>query len=757
MSFSQGNPTVSHVISTANCLVFGNTSSGNALSVQQLGAGNVVSFSNAYGGSNVFVMNNLGRVGVGTTNPGYSFDVLGVLRAGNPLSASIYLTNNEVKWRGDGTAHFSIFNQNSTFQVRNTSGNSEPGTAGSNLVSVTTAGNVGIGTTNPSCLLDVRGTSVFGDQLGVGTTTGNQSNVISQFGNGSSALVGGLKIIGTRTATGTDWTTTSLRIQKFVDSSQMGYMEFGAPGGSSDIAFGSSGGTERMRITLGGNVGIGTTSPGNMFQVGALVGPIYANNPLSQSTAIILGPSPSKPTYSGTTTLGGTLFVNATDANASNVGASIALGGRGADFGGGQQHMTFARIQGTQAVTSGAYYGNFVIETQNSGILYERMRINQDGYVGIGTASPGAPLTIISSVGQGANSTLSMADGTKSLGVVMNASGSAYNVVTNAGDTLILQSSGAPNTGAISIGPHSSGALGMRIACASNALSLYANTITTYSNASSPAALMTMTNGRVGIGTTSPAALLTCAAAYTNGGTHAEETGAKILLGANNQSGPYGVAIQCRVPANSTVNESDMQFSTCDNSGNQLVRVTIKGTSNPTGGNVGIGTASPTNLLSLYATGAAFQASTGGIILQRSDVATSWTISGPDGGNTLRVVNVSGTGVQLVNTTTAWAAASDSRLKNIIEPIANAISKTNQLSTVIYSWKTDETNAPHPGLIAQEVLEVQPEAVSEDTDGMLSVRYTELIPLAFAAIKELSAKNTALEQRLAALEAKLAA
>jgi hypothetical protein len=208
----------------------------------------------------------------------------------------------------------------------------------------------------------------------------------------------------------------------------------------------------------------------------------------------------------------------------------------------------------------------------------------------------------------------------------------------------------------------------MRIACASNALSLYANTITTYSNASSPAALMTMTNGRVGIGT-----------------------------------------------------------------------------------------GSPTNLLSLYATGSAFQASTGGIILQRSDVATSWTISGPDGGNTLRIVNASSVGVQLVNTTTAWAASSDSRLKNIIEPIANAISKTNQLSTVIYSWKTDETNAPHPGLIAQEVLEVQPEAVSEGIDGMLSVRYTELIPLAFAAIKELSSENTALKARLDSIEARLAA
>jgi hypothetical protein len=77
------------------------------------------------------------------------------------------------------------------------------------------------------------------------------------------------------------------------------------------------------------------------------------------------------------------------------------------------------------------------------------------------------------------------------------------------------------------------------------------------------------------------------------------------------------------------------------------------------------------------------------------------------------------------------------------------------LNAVLYSWKSDDTNASHPGLIAQDVLEVQPEAVSEGVDGMLSVRYTELIPLAFAAIKELSAQNKALEARLAALEQSL--
>jgi molybdopterin biosynthesis enzyme MoaB len=103
-------------------------------------------------------MDSNGRIGIGKTNPAYNLDVFGIVRAGSTLASSIYLTNSEVKWRGDGTAHFSIFNQNSTFQIRSTSANFEPGTAGSNLVTVTATGSVGIGKTNPSTALDVTGT-----------------------------------------------------------------------------------------------------------------------------------------------------------------------------------------------------------------------------------------------------------------------------------------------------------------------------------------------------------------------------------------------------------------------------------------------------------------------------------------------------------------------------------------------------------------------------------------------------------------------
>jgi hypothetical protein len=137
---------------------------------------------------------------------------------------------------------------------------------------------------------------------------------------------------------------------------------------------------------------------------------------------------------------------------------------------------------------------------------------------------------------------------------------------------------------------------------------------------------------------------------------------------------------------------------------------------------------------------------------------------GPENFRNVILYNDANTGVYITYGSTAWSANSDSRLKNIIEPISNALFKVDLLNPVLFSWKKDDTNAPHPGLIAQDVLKVQPEAVSTTPEGMYGVAYTELIPLAFAAIKELSTENTALktqmaslEQRLALIESKLAA
>jgi hypothetical protein len=102
---------------------------------------------------------------------------------------------------------------------------------------------------------------------------------------------------------------------------------------------------------------------------------------------------------------------------------------------------------------------------------------------------------------------------------------------------------------------------------------------------------------------------------------------------------------------------------------------------------------------------------------------------------------IAGTGgVELSGGATSWASISDLRLKNIIGNLENSLDSINSLSAIKYTLKTDLTNKQRVGLIAQEVQKVLPECVEVDEKGILSVRYTELIPLLVSAIKELNEK-----------------
>jgi hypothetical protein len=98
-------------------------------------------------------------------------------------------------------------------------------------------------------------------------------------------------------------------------------------------------------------------------------------------------------------------------------------------------------------------------------------------------------------------------------------------------------------------------------------------------------------------------------------------------------------------------------------------------------------------------------------------------------------------GVRLDAGATSWVSASDERLKNISSNIENATEKLNTLRAVNYTWKFDKENSNNLGLIAQDVIKVFPELVSESSqDGMYGVKYTELIPVLVKAIQELKAE-----------------
>ena len=94
-------------------------------------------------------------------------------------------------------------------------------------------------------------------------------------------------------------------------------------------------------------------------------------------------------------------------------------------------------------------------------------------------------------------------------------------------------------------------------------------------------------------------------------------------------------------------------------------------------------------------------------------------------------------------------AYSDARLKDEIEPIPDAVDKVKQLRGVTYI-RTDkeEAHVRHTGVIAQEVLEVLPEVVSQDDDGIYAVAYGNMVGLLIEAIKEQQVQIDALKESL---------
>lgn len=112
---------------------------------------------------------------------------------------------------------------------------------------------------------------------------------------------------------------------------------------------------------------------------------------------------------------------------------------------------------------------------------------------------------------------------------------------------------------------------------------------------------------------------------------------------------------------------------------------------------------------------------------------------------TFFVQNASGAGVYLTYGATSWTSTSDLRKKNVTGKIEDALTKINSLTPARFTWKSDKTNKPQVGLIAQEVQAVLPEVVTDDGEGTLGVRYAETVPLLVAAIQELSGRVTALE------------
>jgi hypothetical protein len=107
-----------------------------------------------------------------------------------------------------------------------------------------------------------------------------------------------------------------------------------------------------------------------------------------------------------------------------------------------------------------------------------------------------------------------------------------------------------------------------------------------------------------------------------------------------------------------------------------------------------------------------------------------------------------------------WTVTSDERDKTEIADVTHGLSFVKQMRPISYKFNTNrEDSTPRGntryGFSAQDVLALEGDSPvitnNEDTDN-LKMTSAYLVPVLVKALQELSAKNDALETRIAALE-----
>jgi hypothetical protein len=382
------------VVTLAGTLGVANGGTGTATaftagSVVFAGASGVYSQDNA----NLFWDNTNDRLGIGTTTPVFKLSVdngiqnitrysaqgslllraaAGTQASPTQITAGSSLLGNVVGQGYDGSAY------QSTAEVRfysdaTVGSASSPGfltflttasgsTTTTERMRITSAGDVGIGTSTPGSKLEVYGGVV-------GTTAGNEISIANDRGVAGSNSVQLLSRL-IRASAGTDWTTTTMRLQGRVDVSNYGYIDF-VSGGDQGLAFGSNA-AETMRINASGNVGIGGISPTAKLDVlGEIVGRTNASG-------------------------GNTPLIAKNDSSASNTTKSTGIQFQGVDTVGVTKSIGYVQCAPVDVNYVSSY---LAFQTRLADATSEKMRLDENGRLGVGTSSPGALLQLNKATG----------------------------------------------------------------------------------------------------------------------------------------------------------------------------------------------------------------------------------------------------------------------------------------------------------------------------------------------------------------------
>jgi trimeric autotransporter adhesin len=609
----------------------------------------------------------------------------------NGVNASIRLTNGSagvnrytgIAFAGGGATEAFIGSVQNASELAEIVFQTYNGSAYGERARITSAGNVGIGTTEPGVKLDVAGQirsyAATGQIYSYSTTTSNTAIVFAGWMGGTGMQMG------------------------YLPDTAQGYVENTYPitGGQvfGDIYFRqNSAGTMVTRMTIkadGGNVGIGTTEPGAKLDVIAETRISYATSSEyrvritnsdgngrilvdGNESALIFGTSAAGVNATATEkmriTAAGNVGIGTTDPDARIHGVNNNFTT--------PQGFLFEGYKSTYSATSPVVYikGNWEYNTSRTTDPILKVAAYNDpngfyilhsGNVGIGTISPSYKLQISDIA----------ANGRAVQAVQAATSGINYGAVFAA------EGVGATKN-----------------------IGLYANAVGATTNCAA-----IFDNGNVGIGNSGP---LTKLEVY---GGHGDTT-ARLYSTGNGSGLDASLDMWASEPG-----------VTYDGSG---IGNNVNG--HPFYGRRNAGIAQ--SYIRFYAgqillnTGAG-SASQTVTVLASGDVGIGTTVPGYK-------LDVSGT----IRATGDVIAYSDARVKENVETLDGALDKVMKMRGVSYNKIGEQEKKV--GVIAQEILEVLPEVVSQDETGTYSVAYGNIVSVLIEAIKEQQKQIDELKSKL---------
>jgi hypothetical protein len=611
--------------------------------------------------------------------------------------------------------------------------------------------------------------------------------------------------------------TTSPHARLSIDASNLGTTSAFAIGSSTSSYF---------TVTNTGNVGIGTTAPSAQLAVassssfgglatfgsginvnGETITDLSGTNLTVSSGALALSAALTGITSINRASLGLTIM----DQSFSISGSAVTMaGGTYTQANGSFNGLVIAPVYnqtGTSSATD--FLINRTETTVGTGPQYladfrvggvSRFNVTNTGYVGIGSTSPNAQLSIDAS-NLGTTSAFSIGSSTGSFFVVTN-TGSVGIGTTSPAATLGVNGTGLFSGGVTTFGNMNilnAGNLvigGTALSRAGNDLRVNATSVNggvfTFSGGDSTTAKTSLlANGNFGIGTSSPharlaietsslgttSALLVGSTTNTNfivtnnglvgiGKSNLNTADALTVLGGGialreSDDGNYAL----RLAAGAATGALNMY-------NNGTINTVIQSSnSSPTyfnAGNVGVGTSSPFARFSVQETMGGASTSTIFAIASSSasGIGTTTLLSLLGSGNlglgtttpsaqltttgTVRFATF-GAGSLQTDANGNVSVSSDERLKNVEATFTRGTEAIMGIEPITYRWKQEtgyDTENPYTGFSAQNIQEFIPEAVGENKAGFLTLSDRPILATLVNAVKEIVARMDALADRV---------